>query len=136
MPHKINHVAVLVDNLDDALGFWQTALGLPLERTEVNEAEAVKIGFLGVGGTDIELLEPTDPETGVGRALAKRGAGLHHICLEVDDITASMQRMRDHGVTLINETPRLREDDVQYCFIHPKSTGGVLVELYELPKEG
>lgn len=136
MPHKVNHIAIVVEDLQQALGFWQDALGLPLARTEDNPHEAVKIGFLPVGGVDIELLEPTDPDSGIGKALAKRGAGLHHICLEVADIEASMQHLQAHQVELINTEPRIREEGTRYCFIHPKSTGGVLVELYEKPIEG
>lgn len=136
MPHKINHLAIVVTSLDEALDFWQKALGLSLTATEENPAEQVTIGFLQVGDSQIELLEPTDSESGIARYLDKRGPGMHHICLEVADIQATMQRLRDHDVELINETPRTRPDDgIQYCFIHPRSTGGVLVELYELPPD-
>jgi methylmalonyl-CoA/ethylmalonyl-CoA epimerase len=134
MPHRVNHIAVVVDDLESALTFWQDALGLPLERTESNAEEAVEIGFLPVGESEIELLQPTDAESGIGKYLAKRGAGLHHICLEVADIEASMAQLRDHHIELITESPRIRPEGTRYCFVHPRSTGGVLVELYELPK--
>lgn len=133
MIHKVNHIAVVVNDLDGALGFWEKALGLPLERREENAEEQVKIGFLPLGETEIELLEPTSPESGIGKYLAKKGAGLHHICVEVADIEATMQRLREHSVELITEQAKTRPEGTRYCFIHPKSTGGVLVELYQLP---
>jgi len=137
MPHKVNHIAVVVEDLPRALGFWRDALGLPLARTEDNAEEQVSIAFLPVGDhqTEIELLQPTDPESGIGRYLAKRGAGLHHICLEVADIDASMAQLRAHQIEILNDVPKVRIEGTRYCFVHPKSTGGVLVELYELPKE-
>lgn len=129
---KINHLAVVVENLDTALGFWRDALGLELHDTEINEAEQVKIGFLEIGESKIELLEPTNPESGIGKYLAKKGAGMHHVCVEVDNIETAMQQLRDKNVELINDSPKTRPEGTRYCFIHPKSTGGVLVELYEL----
>lgn len=133
MIKRIDHVAIVVDDLDAALAFWRDALGLPLAKTEDNPGEHVTIGFLPVGGSEIELLQPTDPDSGIGKYLAKRGAGMHHICIEVDDIDAAMQRLVDHGVELINEQPRTRDDGTRYAFVHPKSASGVLVELYEKP---
>ncbi|MBZ0310088.1 MAG: methylmalonyl-CoA epimerase [Anaerolineae bacterium] len=129
---KINHLAVVVENLDNALGFWRDALGLELQHTEVNEGEQVKIGFLTIGESRIELLEPTTPDSGIGKYLAKRGAGMHHVCVEVEDIQSAMQHLREQHVELINETPKTNHEGIQYCFIHPRSTGGVLVELYQL----
>ncbi|MBC8099851.1 MAG: methylmalonyl-CoA epimerase [Armatimonadetes bacterium] len=131
-PLKINHIAVVVTDLDAALPFWQTALGLPLQRTEHNPDEAVSIAFLPVGDSEIELLAPTDAESGVAKYLAKNGGGLHHICLEVADMQAALAQLTAHGITLINEQPRTRPDGVLYAFVHPKSTGGVLVELYQM----
>jgi methylmalonyl-CoA/ethylmalonyl-CoA epimerase len=134
MPHRVNHIAVVVDDLNKALTFWRDALGLPLERTESNPDEAVDIGFLPIGETEIELLQPTDADSGIGKYLEKRGAGLHHICLEVADIDVSMAQLRDHNIELINDAPKIRPEGTRYCFVHPRSTGGVLVELYELPE--
>lgn len=133
-PIKIDHVAVVVDDMSAALNFWQNALGLPLEGTESNEHEAVDIAFLPVGESRIELLKPTTDDSGIAKYLAKRGAGLHHLCLAVADIEAAMAQIVARGVQMINETPRQREDGTRYAFVHPKSTGGVMVELYELPK--
>lgn len=135
MANKINHLAIVVENLDEALSFWQDALGLELTATEENPGENVNIGFLKLGESQIELLEPTDAESGIGKYLAKRGAGMHHLCVEVDDIEATMQRLRDHSIELINDAPKTRaEDGVRYCFVHPKSALGVMIELYELPE--
>ncbi len=133
MVKRIDHVAVVVENLEAALAFWRDALGLPLTRTERNETEGVAIAFLPVGESEIELLEPTDAESGIGRYLAKRGQGMHHVCVEVDDIEGTMARLTAHGVELINETPRLRDDGTRYAFVHPRSASGVLVELYQKP---
>jgi methylmalonyl-CoA/ethylmalonyl-CoA epimerase len=133
-PIKIDHIAVVVDDMSTALNFWQNALGLALEATETNENEAVDIAFLPVGESRIELLKPTSADSGIAKYLAKRGAGMHHLCLAVADIETAMAHIASQGIQLINETPRQREDGTRYAFIHPKSTGGVMVELYELPK--
>ena len=130
---RINHIAILVEDIEKALPFWQDALGLELAEIEEVEAEKARVAFFPTGESQIELVQPTDPETGLGRYLSKHGGGLHHICLEVPDIAAAMQRLQSHGVTLINESPRQREDGTLYAFIHPKSTQGVLLELYQLP---
>ncbi len=131
---KIDHLAVVVDDMPAALNFWQNALGLPLQGTETNEHEAVDIAFLPVGESRIELLKPNTEDSGIAKYLAKRGAGMHHLCLAVDDIESAMAHIVAQGIQLINETPRQREDGTRYAFVHPKSTGGVMVELYELPK--
>lgn len=130
---KINHIAILVEEIEEALPFWRDALGLTLAKVEEVPAENARVAFLPVGESEIELVQPTDPETGLGRYLAKNGGGLHHICLEVPDIPAAMERLQAHSVTLINESPRQREDGTLYVFVHPKSTRGVLLELYQLP---
>ncbi|NPV66462.1 MAG: methylmalonyl-CoA epimerase [Anaerolineae bacterium] len=131
----INHIAVVVENLEAALRFWRDALDLPLSRVEDNTDEAVRIAFLPLGESEIELLEPSTPDSGIARYLAKRGPGMHHLCVEVADLEAAMQRLVAHGVELINETPRVRPDGTRYAFIHPRSTGGVLLELYELSRQ-
>lgn len=133
-PIKIDHIAVVIDDMPAALNFWQNALGLSLEATETNEQEAVDIAFLPVGESRIELLKPTTADSGIAKYLAKRGAGMHHLCLAVVDIESAMAHIAAQGIQLINETPRQREDGTRYAFVHPKSTGGVMVELYELPK--
>ena len=128
---KINHIAIVVEDVNEALKFWQQALGLPLAQIEHNEDEAVDIAFLPLGESEIELIAPFTEESGVAKYLAKRGAGMHHLCLEVDDVEATMQRLVAGGAELINETPRTRPDGRRYAFVHPRSTGGVLLELYE-----
>lgn len=133
MIKRMNHLAVVVEDLAVALAFWNTALGLPLARTEENPGENVNIAFLPLGESEIELLEPTDPDSGIGKYLARKGQGMHHVCLEVDDIDATIERLVAHGVEMINDTPKVRDEGTRYAFVHPKSTHGVLVELYELP---
>lgn len=129
---KINHIAVVVADMDKALGFWRDALGLPLEHTEHNEGEGVEIAFLPVGEGEVELLQPLSGESGVGKYLTKTGGGMHHLCLEVENIEAAMAQLTANGAELINETPKTRPDGRRYCFVHPRSTGGVLLELYEV----
>ncbi|PJF37144.1 MAG: methylmalonyl-CoA epimerase [Candidatus Thermofonsia Clade 1 bacterium] len=136
MTFRLNHLAVVVEDISQALAFWRDALGLPLSKREHNAEEEVEIAFLPLESGEIELIAPTNSESGVAKYLAKRGAGLHHICLEVPDIAAAMQRLRDHGIELINDAPKVNADGVRYCFVHPKSALGVLVELYELPRSG
>ena len=131
---KINHIAVVVPEIDSALGFWRDALGLTLERTERNDTEGVEIAFLPTGESEIELIAPTAEDSGVARYLAKTGGGLHHLCLEVEDIDAALAQLAAHNIELINEQPRTRPNGIRYAFVHPRSAGGVLVELYELVK--
>ncbi len=131
-PQALNHVAIVVEDMETALHFWRDAMGLPLTRIEGNAEEAVRIAFLPLGESEIELLEPTTEDSGIAKYLAKRGAGLHHLCLEVADIEAAMDRLVQNGAELINESPRTRPDGTRYAFVHPKSAGGVLVELYEV----
>lgn len=133
-PSKINHIALAVNDMDEALKFWRDALGLELDRVEEVPAEKAKVAFFPVGGTEIELVQPTADDTGLAQYLEKRGPGLHHICVEVEDIAAMMAHLSEKGVRIINEEARVRDDGVKYAFVHPKSTHGVLVELYEVVK--
>ena len=136
MKAKINHVAILLPELDEGTHFWVDALGLTLEKTEEVPEQQVKIAFLPVGDSHIELVAPTDESSGVARYLQKKGPGLHHICLEVDDIAAAIARLKKGGIPLIDEKPQTAADGKKLAFIHPKGTGGVLVELYQLPQSG
>lgn len=131
---RIDHIGVVTEDVQAALGFWRDALGMELTHLEDMPAEAAQVAFLPVGGSEIELVTPTTPDSGLAQYLEKRGPGMHHICLEVDDILGMLARLKEKGVRLINETPRTSPSGKQYAFIHPKSAGGVLVELYELPK--
>lgn len=130
---RLDHVAVLVPDLEEALSFWQDQLGLSLDHVETISSMAVKIAFLPLGESEIELVQPITDDSGLAKFLEKRGPGLHHICIEVEDIAAKLADLRSSGVRLIDEEPVLMDDGRQLAFIHPKSAGGVLVELYELP---
>lgn len=131
----INHIAVVVPDLESALPFWRDALGLPVGGIDSVPEEAVDTAFLPVGDSNIELIRPTTADSGVARFLEKRGAGIHHLCFEVDDIAATMQQLRDLGIPLINNEPQAGHGGRQYAFVHPKGTGGVLIELYQMPGE-
>ena len=133
MVTKINHIAIVVPDLEEGTGFWADALGLQVSKVEDVPEQQVRVAFLPVGDSTIELLEPTDDSSGVARYLQKKGPGLHHICLEVDDIDETVQRLKEANVQLIDEEPRTGHDGVKLAFIHPKATGGTLIELYQLP---
>lgn len=128
---KINHAAIVVDDIDRALEFWRDALGLELAELREVPAEAARVAFLPVGDSEIELVQPVTIDSGMAKFLEKRGAGLHHICLEVADIEAAMEQLKARGARLINEKPLTGADGRRYAFIHPQSATGVLVELYE-----
>ncbi len=129
---SLNHLAVAVTNLEEALAFYRDALGLTLERVEDVPSEAVRVAFLPLGDGEIELMQPTREDTGVAKWLAKRGPGMHHVCIQVSDIAATLARLKAHNVELINPEPVQKPDGTRYAFIHPKSAFGVLVELYQL----
>ncbi|MCC6956280.1 MAG: methylmalonyl-CoA epimerase [Anaerolineales bacterium] len=130
---RIDHVAVLVDDLEKTLAFWRDGLGIQMSHLEDVAAEKSMVAFLPVGTSEIELVKPTTDDSGLSRYLEKRGPGMHHICLEVDDIEGMLENLKQHGVQLINETPVTGSGGKRYAFIHPKSANGVMVELYELP---
>jgi methylmalonyl-CoA/ethylmalonyl-CoA epimerase len=129
---SINHVAVVVDNMEKALSFWRDALGIELHELRDVPAENSQVAFLPLEGSEVELVVPTTDDSGIAKYLAKRGPGMHHICLEVDDIQGMLSQLQAQGVRLINEEPRTGAGGKKYAFIHPESTSGVLVELYEL----
>ncbi|GAB4274880.1 MAG: methylmalonyl-CoA epimerase [Candidatus Promineifilaceae bacterium] len=131
MIKKIHHVAVVLPDMEAGRLFWEEVLGLTLSHTARVEEQAVDVAFLPVGESEIELLRPFTDDSGVAKYLAKKGPGLHHICLEVLDIDAMLTRLQNAGIQLIDNTPRLAKDGTKYAFVHPKATGGVLVELYE-----
>ncbi len=131
---KINHVAIVVKDIDESLKFWKTALGLKLDHVEDVPSQASKVAFIPVGEGEIELVQPTSSDSGMAAYLEKRGEGMHHLCIEVDDIEAKMQELKDAGVRLINQSPEVLPGR-KMAFIHPKSTSGVLVELYEITAE-
>lgn len=131
---RIDHVAVLVDDLDKTLAFWRDALGMQLSHVEEVPAEKSRVAFLPLAGSEVELVQPTTDDSGLVRYLEKRGPGMHHICLQVDDLQGMLRQLKAAGVQLINETPVMGSGGKQYAFIHPKSANGVMVELYELPQ--
>lgn len=133
-PKRIDHIAVAVRNLASALAFFRDRLGLDLEHVAAVEQDRVRVAFLPVGGTRIELLEPLEGDGPVARFLERRGEGLHHICLEVDDIEAALAELEAAGVELIDRRPR-RGAEGLVAFIHPRSSGGVLLELVEKAEE-
>jgi methylmalonyl-CoA/ethylmalonyl-CoA epimerase len=132
MIKKVNHIAVVVPDLDASMRFWVEGLGLTFAYKEHVASQGVDVAFLTVGESKIELLQPTDNESGVARYLEKKGSGMHHICFEVDNIEAALARLKAAEVQLINATPVFGSDGRKFAFIHPKSANGVLVELYEL----
>jgi methylmalonyl-CoA/ethylmalonyl-CoA epimerase len=129
---RINHVAVVVKDMEKALSFWRDALGMELLELREVPAEASQVAFLPLSGAEVELIRPTDESSGIAKYLAKRGPGMHHLCLEVDDIVGMLSRLESRGVRLINTEPRIAADGKRYAFIHPEATGGVLVELYQV----
>ena len=131
---RIDHIAVLVDDLEKTLAFWRDGLGMELSHLEDVPAEKSMVAFLPVAGSEVELVKPTTDDSGLARYLEKRGPGMHHLCLEVDDIEGMLARLKGAGVQLINETPLTGSSGKRYAFVHPKSANGVMVELYEQPK--
>jgi methylmalonyl-CoA/ethylmalonyl-CoA epimerase len=130
---RLDHIAVLVEDLDQALSFWRDQLGLPLDHVEIIDSMEVKIAFLPLGESEIELVQPTTADSGLAKFLEKRGPGLHHICIEVENINTMLGKLKENGVRLIDGEPVTMDDGRKLAFLHPKSAGGVLVELYELP---
>jgi methylmalonyl-CoA/ethylmalonyl-CoA epimerase len=128
---KINHVAVVVGDIDQALNFWQDALGLHLHHVEEVPSQKAVVAFLPAGDSEVELVQPMTDDSGLAKFLAEKGGGMHHLCFEVDDIDAKLAELKAKGVRLINETAQ-ELPGRKMAFVHPKSTGGVLVELYQL----
>ena len=129
---QINHVAVVVQDMQKALLFWRDALGMEMHELREVPAEKSQVAFLPLPGSEVELVLPTTEDSGIAKYLAKRGPGMHHLCLEVDDIEGMLSALKSKGIRLINEEPRTAADGKRYAFIHPESTSGVLVELYQI----
>ena len=132
---QIDHVGVAVDDLDAAIALHEGAYGMALAHREVVEEQGVEAVLLDVGRGHVELLRPLQPDTAVGRFLASRGPGLHHVAYRVDDIESALADLRDRGLRLIDETPRVGIRDSRVAFVHPQSAGGVLTEIVQ-PAEG
>jgi methylmalonyl-CoA/ethylmalonyl-CoA epimerase len=136
MIKRIDHIAIVVEDIEAALGFWRDGLGLDLTHVEDVPEQAAAVAFLPTGVSEVELVKPTSTSSGIARFLARRGPGMHHICFEVDDIAATLADLKRKGIRLIDAQPRIGTGGKQVAFIHPESTHGVLVELYELtPQE-
>lgn len=129
----LDHVAIAVKDLEKAIPIYRDALGLELAEIEVVEEQKVRTAIFGHGMGRVELICPTEPNTGVAKFLEKRGEGLHHICIEVEDIGAAIDELKARGAPLIDETPKIGAGGAKIAFIHPKGTGGVLTELRQGP---
>jgi methylmalonyl-CoA/ethylmalonyl-CoA epimerase len=132
---QIDHVGVAVDDLDAAIALHEGTYGMALAHREVVEEQGVEAVLLDVGAGHVELLAPLQPDTAVGRFLASRGPGLHHVAYRVADIESALADLRDRGLRLIDETPRVGIRDSRVAFVHPQSAGGVLTEIVQ-PAEG
>lgn len=130
---RIEHIAIAVSDLETAVSTFASILGLPASGRETVESEQVKVAFFDVGTVRIELLEPTGRDSPVGRFLERRGPGLHHIALEVDDIEAALERCRLADIEAVGEAPRRGAGGRRVAFLHPRTTGGTLLELSESP---
>ena len=137
MTVELDHIGIAVGDIDAALAFYRAALGLDVDETEEVASQGVRAHFLRVGSASLELLEATADDSPIGRFVGRRGPGLHHITLRVDDIAASLERLRAQGVRLIDEVPRNGAEGALVAFVHPSSAHGVLVELkQERPAPG
>ena len=131
---KIDHIGIATNQLEDGLAVWRDALGLQLDGIEEVAEQGVRIAMLQVGDTHIELLEALNPESPVGKFLAKRGPGIHHLAVEVPDIKAALAELKDKGARLVDETPRVGAGGCLVAFVHPSTTNGVLLELVQHQK--
>lgn len=127
---KIDHIGIVVRDIREALRVYEAALGLPLEEVADVPDQKVQVAFLPIGESHIELVQPTSDDTGIARYLARRGEGIHHLCIEVEDIEAALVQLKTHDVPLIDETPRQGAHG-RVAFLHPKGAHGVLIELVE-----
>ena len=132
---QIDHVGVAVEDLEGAIALYEGTFGMPLAHRETVEAQGVEAALLDVGDGHVELLKPLGPDTPVGKFVAKRGGGLHHVAYAVADIDAALEELKNRGVELIDSEPRVGIRSSRVAFIHPRSTGSVLTELVE-PAEG
>ena len=131
MIKKIDHIGVAVENLSEAMKLYRESLGLEIEETEEVKEQRVKVAFIPVGESRIELIESTDPNGPIAKFIERSGEGIHHIALEVDHIEDALQKLKERGVQLIDEKPRIGAHGMKIAFLHPRSTKGVLLELCE-----
>ena len=128
---KIDHIGIAVNNLEESIKFYEEALGLKLHGTETVEEQKVRVAFLPIGDTEIELLEATSPDSPIAKFIEAKGQGVQHLAFKVDNIEAALEEMKAKGVRLIDEKPRYGAGGAKIAFLHPKSTNGVLIELCE-----
>jgi len=128
---KIDHIGVAVENLNETMKLYSESLGLEIEGTEEVKEQKVKVASIPVGESRIELIESTDPNGPIAKFIERRGEGIHHIALEVDNIEDALQKLKERGVQLIDEKPRIGAHKMKIAFLHPRSTKGVLLELCE-----
>ena len=128
---KIDHLGIAVNSIDDGKHFWSDVLGLAFEGTETIDAQKVTTAFFPVGESEVELLESTAPDGPVAKYIEKRGQGIQHIALRVENIDAALAELKEKGIQLIDQKPRIGAGGAKIAFVHPKATGGVLVELCE-----
>ena len=128
---KINHLGIATNGIENALKFWEDALGLENVHTEVVEDQKVRVAMLPIGESRVELLEPTSDDSPISKFLEKRGGGIHHIAVEVEDIRVSLERLKAQGMQLIDEEPRIGAEGCLVAFVHPSSANGVLLELVQ-----
>lgn len=128
---KINHLGIATKGIDEALKFWSDALGLENVHTEIVEDQKVRVAMLPIGESRVELLEPTSDDSPISKFLEKRGGGIHHIAVEVDDIAASLAQLKAKGMRLIDESPRIGAEGCLVAFVHPSAANGVLLELVQ-----
>jgi methylmalonyl-CoA/ethylmalonyl-CoA epimerase len=131
MIRRVDHVGIAVRSLDEGLDFWRDALGMEVAGTEEVASERVKVAFLPAGESRVELLEPTDVQSPIGRFVASRGPGIHHLTLEVDDVQAVLDRLAAAGLPMLDREPRQGAEGRRVAFVHPRATGGVLLELVQ-----
>jgi methylmalonyl-CoA epimerase len=131
-PGRIHHIAVVVRSIEESVGLYRDLLGMPVEAVTDIPSDRVRIAFLGVGESKVELVEPTDDTTGIARFLARQGEGFHHVCFEVGNLSEELTRLAIEGIELIDSAPR-RGAEGPVAFLHPRSCHGVLVELIEAP---
>jgi methylmalonyl-CoA/ethylmalonyl-CoA epimerase len=129
---KINHLGIATKGIDEALGFWADALGLENVHTETVEDQKVRVAMLPLGESRIELLEPTSDDSPISKFLEKRGGGIHHIAVEVENIEEALEKLRSKGMRLIDEKPRIGAEGCLVAFVHPSSANGVLLELVQV----
>lgn len=132
---KINHLGIATKGIEEALKFWEGALGLENVHTETVEDQKVRVAMLPLGESRIELLEPTSEDSPISKFLEKRGGGIHHIAVEVEDIEAALAKLKAEGARLIDETPRIGAEGCLVAFVHPSSANGVLLELVQENKQ-